>query len=157
MSKWTHFWDMSSGGGDKEDWSHIFIEAPREKAEIIFYNRFGHNPNRVTCTCCGPDYSINEEVSLEKATAWHRGCMYGYEDKAGNLIPKEKAWIPGKGVIKEVAKEGYLERPDPKQTYRSYQPLEEYLSSGDVLVIRAEEIKESERLGDLPEQGYVWV
>lgn len=64
---WTHFYDMHSGGRQKEKWSHIFIEAPEEEAIVIFYNRFGHNPNKVTCTCCGQDYSISsgelEEVS----------------------------------------------------------------------------------------------
>lgn len=27
---WTHFMDMHSGGGQKLDWPHIFIEAPEE-------------------------------------------------------------------------------------------------------------------------------
>ena len=45
---WTHFWDMSSGGGRKENWKHIYIEAAESEAIVIFYNRFGHNPNRVT-------------------------------------------------------------------------------------------------------------
>ena len=77
----TRFMDMSSGGGRKEDFSHIYIEADsREQAEIIFYNRFGHNPNRVTCTCCGPDYSIDSEETIEMASAYDRGCEWGDND-----------------------------------------------------------------------------
>lgn len=69
---WTHFWDMCSGGGRKLKWDHIFIEAPRDEAELIFQNRFGRNPNRVTCTCCGPDYSIYDGEDLEEMTAFYR-------------------------------------------------------------------------------------
>ena len=69
---WTHFWDMHSGGSQKEKWSQIFIEAPEEQAKKVFCNRFGHNPDRVTCTCCGPDYSIQDYVTLEEATSYHR-------------------------------------------------------------------------------------
>ena len=70
---WTHFWDMHSGGGTKEEpYEHIFIEAPEDEAEVIFYNRFGHNPHRITCTCCGSDYAIDEYKTLKEATAYHR-------------------------------------------------------------------------------------
>lgn len=64
---WTHFWDMHSGGSQKEDFAHCFIEAPEDEACQIFYNRFGHNPHRITCTCCGGDYSITEYETLEGA------------------------------------------------------------------------------------------
>lgn len=69
---WTQFWDMHSGGGLKEKWHFIYIEAPEEEAKVIFYNRFGHNPERVTCTCCGDDYAIEEGEYLEKLTSYHR-------------------------------------------------------------------------------------
>ena len=62
---WTKFMDTYSGGNKKENWENIYIEAPKEEAKVIFYNRFGHNPDRVTCTCCGPDYSIYEEETLQ--------------------------------------------------------------------------------------------
>ena len=58
---WTEFNDCHSGGGTKEQWEKIFIEAPKDEAVTVFYNRFGHNPRRVSCTCCGPDYCIWEE------------------------------------------------------------------------------------------------
>ena len=73
---WTRFMDMNSGGGNKEQWSYIFIEAPEKQAKIIFYNRFGHNPERVSCTCCGDDYSISESESIEQVTAYDRGCEF---------------------------------------------------------------------------------
>ena len=72
---WTQFWDMRSGGGKKEKWEMIYIEAPAEEAKIIFYNRFGHSPDRVTCTCCGADYSIDEHEDFAQLTGYHRGCQ----------------------------------------------------------------------------------
>lgn len=124
----THFCDMHSGGSQKEQWAHIFIEASEDEAKVIFYNRFGHNPERVTCTCCGDDYSIHENENLQQATAYYRGCTF-----------------EGKSYVERQNKE-----------YRDYQTLEQYLASGDVLVIYAADIKPDERIGEVPEQGYVW-
>ena len=107
----THFLDMHSGGGQKENFSHCFIEAPESEAKIIFYNRFGHNPERVTCTCCGDDYSIREYETLEQATAFERNCKY-----------QDKAYIEEKG-----------------DSYREYLTLPEYLKKSDVLIIFAAE------------------
>lgn len=67
---YTLFWDMNSGGEQKEKWSKIIIEAPEEEAKIIFYNRFGHSPDRVTCTCCGEDYSTSEDDNLFQLIAY---------------------------------------------------------------------------------------
>jgi hypothetical protein len=108
---WTHFWDMYSGGGKKEPWSHIYIEAPEEEAKVIFYNRFGHSPERVSCTCCGGDYSITEYKTLAQATEYHR-----------------------KGI-----------------------PLKEYLALKEAKIIRSKTILPSERIGQVPQQGYVWM
>ena len=132
MNKWTRFMDMHSGGPSKEDAEYIHIEAPQDEAEVIFYNRFGHNPYRVSCTCCGPDYSISEHTSLAEATAYDRGCDYDRDT------------------------DGYVERADPKG-WRKYMTLEDYLKTDEALVIRADEIKPEEREGSLPEQGYVWI
>lgn len=126
---WTEFMDMHSGGGQKEDFSHCFIEAPENEAKVIFYNRFGHNPERVTCTCCGDDYSISEYETLEQATAYERNCKY-----------VEDHYIEEKG-----------------DSYREYLTLQEYLNQSDVCVIYAAEIKDTERVGSIPRQGYVWV
>lgn len=138
---WTQFWDMHSGGGQKEKWSQIFIQAPEDEACIIFYNRFGHSPHRVTCTCCGEDYSVNESATLREATGYHRGCAYG---KDGN---------------------GYIEQPDEK-SYRAkyFMPFPEFLatrrfkeeSRGEALLIFMDDIKPEERQGIVPKQGYVW-
>jgi hypothetical protein len=82
----THFYDMHSGGGAKEaPYEHIFIEAPEEEAVSVFYARFGHSPHRVSCTCCGSDYSVSEYATLEDATVYHRegykypGSMSNFE------------------------------------------------------------------------------
>jgi len=130
----TYFFDVHSGGGSKEQWQHILIEAPQDVAELVFYNRFGHNPNRVTCTCCGPDYSIYEHESLEQATAYHRNCFYDKESR------------------------DYLEELDPqKEGYGlSYVTLTDYLGRDDVLFISKYDIESHETLGELPAQGYVW-
>jgi len=70
---WTSFMDMHSGGGCKEPpYEYIYIELPRDMAEVYFYNRFGHSPERVTCTCCGRDYSLSESETLESATEYER-------------------------------------------------------------------------------------
>lgn len=133
MGKWTKFWDMNSGGGLKEKWSLIFIEATEDEAKVIFYNRFGHNPDRVSCTCCGPDYSITEYSDLLQATGYHRGCA----------CPKDE----------------YIEEPtrEPWSRLYPYQTLAVFRKRKDVLIIPAGKIKTSERKGNLSQQGYVWV
>jgi hypothetical protein len=60
MEKWTKFFDMSSGGEEKEDFAYLFVNLPINKAVKWFEKKFGHNPNNVTCPCCGKDYSIDE-------------------------------------------------------------------------------------------------
>lgn len=125
---WTQFWDMHSGGRSKEQWTQIFIEAPIKEAQVIFYNRFGHNPNRVTCTCCGDDYITSEYETLEEATAFHRGCKWSDE---------EDKYI-------EETKDGYA--------IHSYMPLNEFIVEDHVLVILKNEIKSEERIGDVPDQ-----
>jgi len=67
---------MHSGGGLKHDFGHIYIEADESEAVKVFYSRFGTNPRRVSCTCCGEDYSIDTTETLEQATAFHRGCEW---------------------------------------------------------------------------------
>lgn len=131
---WTHFMDMHSGGGCKESpYEHIYIEAPEDEACVIFYNRFDHSPHRVTCTCCGNDYSVSEHETLEQATGYERGCAF--------------------------FKDHYIE--SPRKGYNGYvykyTSLDAYLSRSDVLIIRAADIKPNERVGTVPEQGYVWV
>jgi hypothetical protein len=132
---WTSFMDMHSGGGCKEEpFEHIFIQAPIEEAKIVFFNRFGHSPVRVSCTCCGSDYYIDEHTSLEQATADERGC--GWDAK----------------------KECYVEKGGDRQfSLNKYCTLAEYRKHKDVLIIPESDIKPHERKGTLPQQGFVWV
>jgi len=130
---WTQFMDMHSGGGSKEKWEYIYIEATEEEAEVIFYNKFGHNPGRVSCTCCGEDYSVSESKTLEEATGYERGCLYSKEQ----------------GV--------YVDEPDTSSSYKTYVSLDEYKTLESILIIRADEIKDDDRSGDVPSEGYVWV
>lgn len=131
-TKWTLFWDMHSGGGTKEKpYEKIYIEAPEDEAKVIFYNRFGHNPERVSCTCCGEDYSISESESLEQASGYHRKCAWDKETK------------------------GYVNRPNEYSD--NFITVEDYSKQQDVLIIPKSEIKDSERVGDVPSEGYVWV
>ena len=101
---------MHSGGDLKEGkYQYIYIEATIEEAEVIFENKFGHNPNSISCECCGEDYSINEEKeSLEQSTGYDRGCSYNKET----------------GL--------YEETPD---RYKDYRTLEEFLKQEEVLVV----------------------
>ena len=156
---WTRFMDMHSGGGTKEPpYEYILIEAPRDEAMVIFYNRFGHNPYRVSCTCCGEDYSITEDETLAQLTAYDRHCKFAYFDPQGNEVERDVAYTFVKGMNPGY-KAAYIERIDPlyEQYGHELTPLDEYLKKPDVLVIRAEDIKPEERVGEVPEQGYVWV
>lgn len=156
-TKWTHFWDMHSGGSQKLDWGHIFIEAPEDEAKIIFYNRFGRNPERVTCTCCGEDYSISEHDSLEQATGYHRGCAYGYWNIiTGEEVAADVAWKMGEGM--QVGYDGgYVERADQRFGLRKHKTLEEYLKTGEAFAIYNKDIKPEERVGNVPSEGYHWI
>ena len=89
---WTRFMDMHSGGGTKEPpYEYIYIEAPESEARVIFYNRFGHNPERVTCSCCGDDYSISEEETLQQITAFERNCDSSYFRPDGTECDQDEA------------------------------------------------------------------
>lgn len=158
---WTTFWDMHSGGRQKLQWAKIYIEAPEDEAKCVFYNRFGRNPERVTCTCCGEDYSISsDDRTLKQATGHHRGCTT-------LEIPRNKdgTYQNDHPVIRESL---YLDPGDPiPDGFRvdqrfprppgDWQSLEDYCKRPDVLVIHASEIKDEERKANIPQEGYVWV
>ncbi len=171
---WTKFMDMHSGGGRKLDWEYIFIEAPEEEAKIIFQNRFNRNPNRVTCTCCGSDYSIDESPTLEQSTAFYRHCQYAYFDKNNNRSTEDKAWKSGIGLV-DGSYGKYVEEQDerlirtrkncntePENKWGLYQTMEELLKTKvfndgeNVLIITAAEITPNQRRGELHREGYVW-
>lgn len=124
---WTLFWDMSSGGSTKEyPYEHIYIESDsQEQAEVVFYNRFGHSPHRVTCTCCGPDYDVSSNEDIEQLSGFHRGCVWNNERK-------------GYGSDSGISLECYFEQDN-------------------VFFIYSKDIEESEKVGEVPEEGYVWL
>lgn len=160
---WTLFWDMHSGGHLKEKWHYIYIQASESEAKVIFYNRFGHNPERVTCTCCGEDYSIYESQSFAQASGFHRNCICletplgasgRYEEPADPwwkahyyLEPEDEAVAIRRGY--SISRPSYFRLSD-------YQTVEQYRHNEDVLIIETDDIKPEERLGDIPVQGYVW-
>lgn len=70
-TKWTLFWDMSSGGTQKEKWNLILIELPEASAVEYFERHFGHDPYDVACECCGQNYSVRDYETLEQAVDFH--------------------------------------------------------------------------------------
>jgi hypothetical protein len=75
---------MSSGGSQKTAYKHIFIELPERDAVAYFEQKFGRDPEHVTCDCCGGDFSISTSPSLEQATAYHRNC--DHDRKTGQYV-----------------------------------------------------------------------
>jgi len=114
------------------------------------------NPNRVTCTCCGEDYSVSEHENLEQATAYERECRSAWFDKHGKEIPQEEAWVPGKGCV-DGAYGKYVEEQRVEYSHDPYRTLEEYLKDPSALFIFAKDIKPSEQKGQLRKEGYVWL
>lgn len=74
--KVTRFMDMHSGGKLKTSFTHIYINAPLDKALDIFKDTFKRDPNKITCKCCGEDYVYEEYNSLEEATAYDRKAKW---------------------------------------------------------------------------------
>lgn len=155
VSCYTSFMDMHSGGGTKEPpYEYIYINAPEDEAELIFYNRFGHSPSRVTCTCCGDDYSVDENKDLEQATGFQRNCLFAYFRPDGTECPESEGFISGKGQPKGYTSR-YVERHNSR--HGDYIPLSKYLERNDVLVIENADIKDNERQGEVPQEGYIWM
>jgi hypothetical protein len=84
MDLWTQFWDMSTGGKEKSPHKLIYIRGDRKEATQTFIERFGRDPEHMTCRCCGVDYSITTEPALWLATAWWRG--YNVRDLPGGKL-----------------------------------------------------------------------
>jgi len=81
---------MNSGGGQKEPFTLCFIEAPHDEACAVFYARFGHNPERVTCTCCGEDYLI-DSGKLENLTSYHRRARPSFMSRSDDDLKQSLA------------------------------------------------------------------
>jgi hypothetical protein len=152
FNTWTRFMDMHSGGDSKEKAEYIFIEAPESEAKVIFYEKFGHDPERVSCACCGQDYSITageKEEDLAQITGLERGCR--------NLKSPRYKRGKNKGLYKKVKDpefrahfyledgekppSGYEVQENNRGVYSKYQSLREFMKRPDVLVIRKKDIK----------------
>lgn len=71
---WTEFYDMNSGGYQKEKWGVIYIEAGHGEAIEVFKKIFNRHPFDVACQCCGEDYYVSSFV-LEKALNSDKGYL----------------------------------------------------------------------------------
>jgi hypothetical protein len=83
--KITRFIDMHSGGRLKTPFTHIYVDAPLDRALEIFKETFKRKPDNVTCKCCGEDFVYEEYESLEVATAYDRGCDLNKYHRAYDL------------------------------------------------------------------------
>lgn len=151
---WTAFWDMHSGGGLKEKWSKIYIQAPEDEAKLIFYNRFGHSPERVSCTCCGEDYSIDSGEDICQLTGYHRSCFGATSTVKGD---KSFLYVEQDEDGKHIVPFGFELDKKWGKPYGKYLSIKEYMESDDALFIFEEDIDPREREGVLPQQGYVWM
>jgi len=68
---WTKFFDMSSGGSEKTQWSIIVFEAKKKDAIKYANWKWDIHPDNVTCTCCGTDFSASTHETLEQAVEFH--------------------------------------------------------------------------------------
>ena len=149
---WTHFWDMHSGGEQKLQWTNIFVEADETEAKKFFEQAFHRDPDNVTCSCCGGDYSISSsDESLEQVTGYHRHCAGVYISPTGEEVTSGEASEAGKGT-KEGFKFTYVERQryfefSPEVPDGKYQTLEEFELDENVLIVRRiKELGETKRL-----------
>ena len=64
----TTFFDRCSGGSTKvDDYDLIIIEGGEHEAVAIFEQRFGRDPYNTTCECCGSDYCVHVNDTVEEA------------------------------------------------------------------------------------------
>jgi hypothetical protein len=161
---WTSFWDMHSGGQQKLDWHLIFIEGPQEDTEKVFSALFGRNPHRVTCTCCGEDYSVDESYDLKQASGYHRNCR-------SLITPKD----PKTGLYRNndpiIKKNLYLDDGEKPPTGYELSKRESWDTRKNILfkdfvknpelinakVIYKKDYPKGWKTESLSPQGYVWV
>jgi len=116
---------------------------------------------RVSCTCCGEDYSISSAEDFAQISGYHRGCQ--------TLVHKTYRSGQNKGLVKPIPKSMqryYEEREKPPKGWEfdtkrifnnKYKTVLAYKRQKDVLVLSRHKIKSSERAGEVPNEGYVWV
>lgn len=126
---WTRFMDMHSGGKTKENFDYCYIEAPESEAIEYFRTRFGHSPDDVACDCCGENYSVSEDATLQQATGFERNCEYDRQLGYIEQTPKQNL------EIREACN-----TPDSDR-WGLHIPLDEYLKRKYILVIYAKDIK----------------
>ena len=120
---WTTFSDASttSRPGLKVGYKRILIELEKLPAKTVFRHMFNYSPDKVSCSHCGPDFSVIEwDNELAAATSIWRHCHMdddGWED-----CPFKPGSIGHKHGLHEY-----------------YIPLDEFLERDDVLVISREE------------------
>lgn len=162
--KWTLFWDMHSSGTTKvPPFNKIYIQAPKDIAERVFQAKFGRNPHRITCSCCGADYDVEDYATLEEASAYHRNCPWAAPNKpkdfASRSMQEQAVWnSTHQGRYLEAGEK--LPRNWVMDRYNDGKhaiTLKEYLTHKDVKVIYANEITEEEKKTELHEEGYVWI
>jgi hypothetical protein len=91
---------------------------------------------------------------LEQASAYDRNCAFVYQDREGNEVEQEEAWVSGKGLQIGYTS-GYVEHADKKYKF-THIPLTDYVKQKEVKIIYANEIAPAERKGELKREGYVW-
>ena len=64
---YTIFYDMSSGGSEKESFTKLAVKLPESEAVEWFEKTFGRDPHNVTCRCCGADYAVYENEDADHA------------------------------------------------------------------------------------------
>lgn len=132
---WTQFMDMHSGGDIKEPpYNYIYIQASEEEAKVIFYNRFGHNPEDIACDCCGENYSISEGENIEQVTGYERGCEYVYISASGKEITTAD-WRKLNIEERIECKGKWIEKKRTKAQGPSSMSIIEYMKRKNVLCI----------------------
>jgi hypothetical protein len=130
---WVRFRDMHSGGRTKRTpFERIYIQVPEgADPKTVFYNVTGRNPDRVTCTCCGPNYGYSDDPdTLDQESGNDRNCYL--DEKADSYVEK-------------------------KGRYGDLISLEDFVQQEDVLLIFADELPAGATTGEVSESGYVWV
>ncbi len=149
--RWTTFMDMHSGGRLKASHQWIVIEAPQALAELVFYNRFGHNPNRITCTCCGEDYSVSEHENSRDGIRyhWRWGSIYGKRARKHSDV--RVAALQAMAEQNDSPQEAENARIAIRRQKRALQWTRQ-----NVLFIKHEDIQPHEKVGSVPVEGWVW-
>jgi hypothetical protein len=163
--QWVIVWDMHSGGSLKEAFHMAFIETDSmETARKVFFCLFEHGPDHVTCTCCGPDYSMHDPATLYESTAFHRGAI-----SISKINDPENKWKGGHHVDRaEDCPEGWECEKNPIRIGMREGDvtvgLADYCAQDDVCIIPREafvdmdldpvEIPEQTEFEEKPKSGF---